>query len=167
MYPFLLTKLHPSVSEHRNVEHWLPFDYLLAEYEVFVLTPSRSVSGIGFFLINTAFAAFIKFEGYQAAAIVLCFGLVPGLLLCTYLHIKWLPFLLDSTAIKPAVPPPPYLDLLISNSPRESGALQLSSLVNAVVDSWSNWMVKLNPCFREALWVCMATSSAAVSPPCT
>ena len=53
--------------------------------------------------MNTAFAAFIKFEGREAAAIVLAASLVPGFIYFIYLHFRWMGHLLDNSSIRPVV----------------------------------------------------------------
>ena len=64
---------------------------------------SPANAGMLFFILNTAFAGFIKFDTYRTAAIVLSAALGPGLLLCGWLHIRWMPHLLDNRVASPVV----------------------------------------------------------------
>ena len=62
-------------------------------------------AGIVFFIANTAFGAFIKFNEYWNAAVVMCAGLAPAIVFCAYLYMRWLPYLLTKHIVKPAVRP--------------------------------------------------------------
>ena len=66
-------------------------------------------AGIYFFIANTAFASFIKFNSYWVAAVVLSLGLAPGVVFCVYLHTRWMPYLMNNAVVKPIVslPKPP------------------------------------------------------------
>lgn len=68
-----------------------------------ILRGNTTVAGIIFFIANTAFAAFIKFDDYWVAAISLCLALSPGFLFCLYLHLRWIPYILLNTELKPVV----------------------------------------------------------------
>lgn len=75
--------------------------------------------------MNTAFAAFIKFNQYHAAAWALAASLVPGLLACLYFNARWMPHILDSHPAKPLV------RLSRQSCPHQNGHLQAAAMGNS------------------------------------